>query len=98
MNNKSPRRPNPAKLTSLLLLLAFLSSSNFAQAKYTPTPNNLAARHWFQDARFGLFIHWGVYSVLEDGEWVMHNTKLTLEEYEKLPARFNPDNYDPAQR
>ncbi|PYV09547.1 MAG: alpha-L-fucosidase, partial [Acidobacteria bacterium] len=58
---------------------------------------NLKAREWFQDAKFGLFIHWGVYSVLEIGEWVMHNTKMTLEEYEKLPARFNPVNYHPAE-
>src|ERR1044072_657312 len=97
MNNKSPRRPNPAKLTSLLLLLAFLSSSNFAQAKYTPTPNNLGARHWFQDARFGLFIHWGVYSVLEDGEWVMQNKKIPIRDYEGLPARFNPTEFKAAE-
>ena len=35
---------------------------------YRPSAGNLAAREWFQDARFGLFVHWGVYSVLGDGE------------------------------
>src|SRR4051794_13875023 len=39
-----------------------------AQTGYRPTAANLAAREWFQDARFGLFVHWGVYSVLGDGE------------------------------
>ncbi len=64
---------------------------------YMPSPENLKAREWFQDAKFGLFIHWGVYSVLEDGEWVMNNRKMTVDEYEKLPARFNPANYNPAE-
>ena len=68
----------------------------FAES-YKPAPENLKAREWFQDAKFGLFVHWGVYSVLENGEWVMHNTKMTLAEYEKLPARFNPVNYHPAE-
>jgi alpha-L-fucosidase len=66
------------------------------QAGYQPTPENLAARRWFQDARFGLFIHWGVYSVLGDGEWVMNNRKIRVAEYEKLPAFFNPIDFDPA--
>ena len=38
---------------------------------------------WFQDARFGLFVHWGVYSVLGDGEWVMQNKKIPIADYEK---------------
>jgi alpha-L-fucosidase len=66
-------------------------------APYRPAPENLRAREWFQDAKFGLFIHWGVYSVLGNGEWVMNNTKMSVSEYEKLPARFNPVKYDPAQ-
>ena len=52
---------------------------------------------WFQDAKFGMFIHWGVYSVLGDGEWVMHNREMTIEAYEELPAQFNPTQYDPRQ-
>jgi alpha-L-fucosidase len=52
---------------------------------------------WFQDAKFGMFIHWGVYSVLGDGEWVMHRKKMTVEDYEKLPPQFNPTDYDPSE-
>jgi alpha-L-fucosidase len=66
-------------------------------ADYTPSPENLQARQWFQEARFGLFVHWGVYSVLGDGEWVMNNRKIRSTEYEKLPALFNPQAYDPAE-
>jgi len=64
------------------------------EAPYTPTPENLAARKAFQDARFGIFIHWGVYSVLGRGEWVMNIEKMTVDEYEKLPPQFNPEKFD----
>ena len=50
------------------LILIFLLSSHLISAQpYTPTAENLETRKWFQEARFGLFIHWGVYSVLGDG-------------------------------
>jgi len=68
-----------------------------AQMGYRPAAANLAAREWFQDARFGLFVHWGVYSVLADGEWVMNNRKIPVADYEKLPAQFNPIAFDPAE-
>ncbi len=84
------------KIRLLLLSGLFISSVAIADW-YKPAPENLKAREWFQDAKFGLFVHWGVYSVLEDGEWVMNNKKITVAEYEKLPARFNPVNYNPAE-
>ena len=52
------------------------------------------AKRWFEDARFGLFVHWGVYSLLGKGEWVMNNDKIPIAEYEKLPPRFNPVKFD----
>jgi len=64
---------------------------------YQPSQENLANRKWFQDAKFGLFIHWGVYSLLGDGEWVMNNQRIDRDTYEKLPAFFNPINYNPAE-
>jgi alpha-L-fucosidase len=56
-----------------------------------------ASREWFREARFGMFIHWGVYSLLGKGEWVMENDKMTVPEYEKLPLRFRPVKYDAAE-
>jgi alpha-L-fucosidase len=64
---------------------------------YQPTPENLKSREWFQNNKFGLFIHWGVYSVLGKGEWVMNNDKMTVAEYEKLPPAFNPTEFNPAE-
>jgi alpha-L-fucosidase len=55
---------------------------------------NARARRWFEDAKFGMFVHWGVYSLLGRGEWVMNNDKLPISEYEKLPPRFNPTKFD----
>lgn len=68
-----------------------------AQENYIPTKENLEARQWFQDAKFGLFIHWGVYSILGDGEWVMNNQNISIDDYEKLPSFFNPIDYDPEK-
>jgi alpha-L-fucosidase len=49
---------------------------------------------WFQDARFGMFIHWGLYSLIGRGEWVMHNEKIAVPEYEKLLPQFNPIQFN----
>ena len=45
---------------------------------------------WFQDARFGMFIHWGLYSLIGRGEWVMHWEKIPVPEYEKLRNTVQP--------
>ena len=60
---------------------------------------------WWRDARFGLFIHWGVYAVPAGihngkpvdgyGEWIMEKGKIPFEEYKAYAARFNPTKYDP---
>jgi len=81
-----------------LRALHLLSLAAVAAAQtYRPSPENLKAREWFQDARFGMFIHWGVYSVLGDGEWVMHNRRMSIAEYEKLAPRFNPTEFNAAE-
>ncbi|PJF46774.1 MAG: alpha-L-fucosidase [Candidatus Thermofonsia Clade 3 bacterium] len=49
---------------------------------------------WFQDARFGMFIHWGLYSILARQEWVMHIERIPVPEYEKLMHRFNPTRFN----
>jgi len=82
------------KKISLVVLLVLLSLGSRAQENYIPSAENLAARKWFQEAKFGLFIHWGVYSILGDGEWVMNNQNIAINEYEKLPSFFNPIEFD----
>jgi len=48
----------------------------------------------FQDIKFGMFIHWGLYSILGRGEWVMHWEKIPAVEYERLAVQFNPVDFD----
>ena len=62
--------------------------------KYIPSEENLTARKWFEAARFGLFVHWGVYSILGDGEWVMNKKNIPKDTYEILPSLFNPTEFD----
>jgi len=59
---------------------------------------------WFREAKFGLFIHWGLYSIPEGewkgkpiaglGEWIMNRAKIPVTEYEKLAAQFNPVKFN----
>jgi alpha-L-fucosidase len=60
---------------------------------------------WWREARFGMFIHWGLYAIpagewngrttpKQLGEWIMHDREIPLAEYEKLVARLNPLEYD----
>ena len=49
---------------------------------------------WFRNARFGMFVHWGVYSLMGHGEWVMQNEGIPIREYEKLPPQFNPTAFN----
>ncbi len=81
----------------LLLSVSAVVQSNImaAEEDYVPSAKNLEAREWFRDAGYGLFIHWGVYSLLGRGEWVMHTENIPIDEYEKLPVRFNPVRFDP---
>ena len=60
---------------------------------------------WWREARFGMFIHWGVYSVPAGswngrqiggiGEWIMNRAKIPVAEYQTMAKQFNPVNYDP---
>jgi alpha-L-fucosidase len=80
------------------ILFAMLFWHGRASAEtYQPAESNLKARQWFQDAKFGMFIHWGVYSVPADGEWVMENQKIPISEYEKFAPQFNPTEFSAAE-
>ena len=50
---------------------------------------------WFMDARFGMFIHWGIYAIPACGEWVMSQREMTNEEYEQYFQEFDPTAYAP---
>jgi alpha-L-fucosidase len=84
-----------ARVAFIFLAAVFWSSAAAGQS-YQPSESNLQARQWFQDAKFGMFIHWGVYSVPGRGEWVMENEKIPIAEYEKFAPQFNPTEFSAA--
>lgn len=50
---------------------------------------------WFADARFGLFVHWGLYAVPGRGEWIFNRERWDMQDYAKLSDQFTAENYDP---
>ena len=50
---------------------------------------------WFMEDRFGMFIHWGLYSIPGRGEWIMSEERTEAKEYEKYFSQFDPSEYDP---
>jgi alpha-L-fucosidase len=51
---------------------------------------------WWDDARYGLFVHWGVMSLPARGDWIMHREHIPVAEYERLGERFTAASWDPA--
>ena len=52
---------------------------------------------WYVNARFGMFLHWGLYAIPARGEWMRSFEKLTDEEYQRYFDEFNPTDYDPKK-
>lgn len=83
-----------------LVILQFLFLSLVAlplPAQYVPAAENLQNRQNFQDMKFGVFIHWGIYSMLADGEWVMQVKNINHLEYRKLAEGFYPSKFNAGQ-
>ena len=78
-------------MSAALLLSASLSAD--AQKGYVPTKENLEAREAFEDMRFGVFIHWGIYSMFAQGEWYLNNG-INAQEYAKAAGGFYPASFD----
>lgn len=76
------------------IAVAALLVATTAPAQNTVPAERAAAREWFRDARFGMFIHWGVYSQLGAGEWVMEQRGIPIPTYEWLASAFNPVKFD----
>ncbi|MBQ8364480.1 MAG: alpha-L-fucosidase [Bacteroidaceae bacterium] len=62
--------------------------------EYTPAPENLQARREFADSKFGIFIHWGIYSMFAQGEWYLQNAEIDKYEYAKAADAFYPHRFD----
>ena len=85
------------KTQFLSFLLVFLLVTSAKSQTYQPTQENLKSRQEFRDAKFGVFLHWGLYCMLATGEWTMTNKDLNYKEYAKLAGGFYPSKFDAAQ-
>ena len=75
-------------------LLLLVGAKAVAQEAYVPTAENLKVRQEFADSKFGIFIHWGIYSMFAQGEWYMTNANLDNKEYAKAASAFYPIQFD----
>ena len=73
------------KVLVFVAAVMIVASSSVSAQNYVPTKENLEAREAFADMRFGVFIHWGIYSMFAQGEWYM-NKALMLRNMRRLPA------------
>jgi len=91
------------RLVYLLVVLHFIGSYNQASAQQM---NKNERMQWWREARFGMFIHWGVYAQwagvyngheqLKGGaEWILNRSKIPVAEYREKAKEFNPVNYNP---
>ena len=90
-----------AERTILLSAMILTIGANWA---FGQNPAQDAKLKWFRDAKFGLFIHWGLYAVPAGewkgqriagiGEWIMNRAKIPVKEYEQLATQFNPMKFN----
>jgi len=92
-----------AAMCVLCMTALFSSVARCATVLETPQQRDKRMR-WFRDARFGMFIHWGLYAIPAGewngkqvpgiGEWIMNSARVPVSEYEQLVERFNPVRFD----
>ena len=78
----------------LLVALLCMTGAPLRAENYKPTPESLQSRRQFSEDRFGIFIHWGIYSTFAQGEWYLQDGPLQREEYAKAANAFYPHDFD----
>ena len=83
-------------LSAACALTTLASAQNLQAASdgYVPTQANLESREAFRSDRFGIFLHWGLYSMLAQGEWAMTNHNLNRDESDKMASAFYPCRFN----
>ncbi len=89
------------RLLLAMLLLTVSASAGLSQSKTSLFNESAVDKQkriqWWTDDRFGMFIHWGLYSLGARHEWLKHNEHMTNEEYQKYFGMFNPDDFEPVK-
>ena len=87
-----------------LVCVSLLAARAQTPSPKPPDPAKEKRLEWFREAKYGMFIHWGLYAIpagewngrrcLGLGEWVMNRCQVPVKEYEKLAARFDPVKFN----
>ena len=91
-------------LAMVMMMRPAIDSAAEGGAAPAETPEHAVRIQWFREAKFGLFIHWGLYAIPAGewkgqpirgiGEWIMNRAKIPVKEYEQLAAQFNPTKFN----
>src|ERR1019366_8643731 len=82
---------------SLCLAFLFLIAVGVLNAQWAPLvsdPDSAQRVAWWREARFGMFMHWGVYSIPGRGEWVQWAEQIPTDQYAQLADQFHPEHFD----
>lgn len=89
---------------ALAAAITMCGAQTYTQAPPAPDADKQARLTWFREAKYGLFIHWGLYAIPAGewkgqhvpgiGEWIMNRAKIPVKEYEQLARQFNPVRFD----
>ena len=82
------------KNTPLIVFFYLITVTGLAQQSYTPSTGNLENRNWFEAAKLGMFIHFGVYTQLNDSNEAWTMRKYSIADYEKVAEKFDPEHFD----
>ncbi len=96
-------RRTPFATTFAWIALSLVSTSAFAEPPTAASaPKDDARMNWWRDARFGMFIHWGLYAIpagewngaTHHGEWIRESAQIPVEKYEEFKKQWNPVKFD----
>ena len=81
-------------IMTTILMVALCFNVSVATAAPEISKENVAARKNFAEEKFGIFLHWGIYSMYAQGEWYQQKGKLDRDEYGKASRGFYPSRFD----
>jgi len=90
-------KPNFIKVFLPAFLLLFISQNSISQLPKETEAQKTRRMKWWTEARFGMFIHWGLYALPARHEWVKNRERMTNEQYQKYFELFNPDLFNPRE-
>ena len=91
MSKGLPGLPHSAWMLSFMVMVSSLAAQVVPELRADKSTGRAA---WLDEAKYGMFIHWGVYSTLANGEWVMCRSQIPVADYRKMASQFNPVKFN----